>query len=83
MNQTALRNLLNELAAGATDVDAAIERLRMLPFEDLDFARVDHHRGLRCGFPEVIFGLGKTSRQIEEIFDALVRGGHDVLATRV
>ena len=83
MNQTALRNLLAEIASGATDVDAAIERLRTLPFEDLEFARVDHHRGLRCGFPEVIFGQGKTSDQIEEIFQALARGGHDVLATRV
>jgi len=60
-----LRKLLNRLAAGELDVPAVLRQLQTLPFEDLQFARVDHHRALRCGFPEVIFGEGKTTRQIE------------------
>ncbi|MBN2446868.1 MAG: nickel pincer cofactor biosynthesis protein LarB [Phycisphaerae bacterium] len=78
-----LRNLLDQIASGVVSVEDAVERLRTLPFEDLGFARVDHHRGLRCGFPEVIFGQGKTMQQVEEIFQTLVHAGHDVLATRV
>lgn len=83
VNPDALRTLLGQVADGALDLDAALRRLAHLPFEDLQFARVDHHRALRCGFPEVIFGLGKTPRQIEAIFARLAAAGHDVLATRV
>ncbi len=83
MNSEAIRNLLEQLATGAVSVDAVLERLRTLPFENLGFARIDHHRELRCGFPEVIFGQGKTPQQVEEIFDRLAAAGHDVLATRV
>ncbi len=77
-----LRKLLNRLAAGELDVPAALRQLQTLPFEDLQFARVDHHRALRCGFPEVIFGEGKTTRQIEEIFARLADTENNVLATR-
>ena len=60
MEPQALKNLLERLAAGEVHVEAALGRLRQWPFEDLGFACVDHHRGLRCGQPEVIFGEGKT-----------------------
>lgn len=59
-----------------------MKRLASLPFENLEFARVDHHRALRCGFPEVIFGQGKSDEQVAEIFARLAAGGVNVLATR-
>jgi NCAIR mutase (PurE)-related protein len=78
-----LKNLLERVAAGEVDVPAAMERLRSLPFENLGFACVDHHRGLRCGQPEVIFGEGKTAAQIETIFARLAAQGNNVIATRI
>ncbi|MCH8999955.1 MAG: 1-(5-phosphoribosyl)-5-amino-4-imidazole-carboxylate carboxylase, partial [Proteobacteria bacterium] len=83
MDPDRLKGLLEQLAAGSVDVAAAMKRLRTLPFENLEFARIDHHRALRCGFPEVIFGQGKTPEQVAEIFARLAEAGHDVLATRV
>ncbi|MGE0480074.1 MAG: nickel pincer cofactor biosynthesis protein LarB [Phycisphaerae bacterium] len=83
MSPTILRELLEQLAAGATDVDSVLRRLATLPFEDLSFARVDHHRSLRCGFPEVVLGQGKTPDQVRAIFARLAHSGSDVLATRV
>lgn len=83
MHPEAIRKLLEQVAAGQLDIGAALQRLQTLPFEDLDFARVDHHRALRCGFPEVIFGQGKTDQQILEIFMRLASTGANVLATRV
>jgi NCAIR mutase (PurE)-related protein len=63
-------------------IEEAMERLRLLPFEDLGFARVDHHRHIRRGFPEVIFCPGKTTEQIIRIFESLAARGNNVLATR-
>jgi NCAIR mutase (PurE)-related protein len=83
LHPEALRKLLEELVAGEVPVDAALEQLQRLPFEDLAYARVDHHRALRCGFAEVIFGEGKTDEQIEDIFDRIAQTGANVLATRV
>lgn len=83
MDPNTLRKLLEEVAAGTTAVGDALRRLETLPFEQLDFACVDHHRTLRCGFPEVIFGLGKTPEQIEAIFTRLAATRANVLATRV
>ncbi|MBI5864742.1 MAG: nickel pincer cofactor biosynthesis protein LarB [Planctomycetes bacterium] len=83
MSPDALRKLLDDVAAGRTPPAEAARRLADLPFEDLAFARVDHHRALRCGFPEVIFGQGKTCEQIESIFAALTERSPTVLATRV
>jgi hypothetical protein len=60
MDQDHLRTLLEQVRAGAVEVEAALERLRHLPYEDLGFAKVDHHRALRHGMPEVVFGKGKT-----------------------
>lgn len=83
MHPQSLRKLLEEVASGGVTPEAALKRLETLPFENLEFASLDHHRALRCGFPEVIFGLGKTDEQIERIFTRLAESGADVLATRV
>ena len=82
MNESSLKALLESVRAGKTNVEAALAQLRRLPFEDLGFATVDHHRAIRCGFPEVIFCPGKTVAQVVEIFSRLAAGGNDVLATR-
>ena len=83
MDAKALKQLFNDVKRGKLSSDEAVERLRHLPFEDLGFAKVDHHRALRVGMPEVIFGPGKTPAQFAEIFARLARRGHNVLATRV
>lgn len=83
MDPTRLRQLLEEVALGRLSPAQAMEHLRALPYEDLGFARVDHHRHLRKGFPEVIYGEGKTPEQIAEIAKAIHSRGSAVLATRV
>ena len=83
MTPANLKELLARVAAGEVSVEAALDDLRRLPFEDLGFARVDHHRELRQGAPEVIFGGGKTPEQIAAIAAALLDRGANVLATRV
>jgi NCAIR mutase (PurE)-related protein len=82
VNQDQLRTLLTQVRAGAIDTDAAIERLRHMPFEDLGFAKVDHHRALRHGIPEVVFGLGKTPAQVSAIVASLLTRSQNVLVTR-
>ena len=77
-----LRDILEKVAGGATGVEEALSRLRALPFEQLPFATLDHHRALRCGHPEVIFCPGKTVAQVVEIATRLGGGGGQVLATR-
>jgi hypothetical protein len=83
VNEQALRQLLELVRSGSTDIDAAVQRMRDLPFADLGFARVDHHRALRQGQPEVILGDPKTAEQIAAISAEIVRHGHNVLITRV
>jgi len=83
MDLARLRNLLDELRAGRVDVDDALAALRDLPFADLGYATVDHHRPLRQGAPEVIFGQGKTAEQITGVARELVRTGQNVLVTRI
>ena len=83
MDSMQLRTLLDEVLQGVTDVDAALGRLRHMPFEDLGFAKVDHHRALRHGMAEVVFGQGKTPEQIEAIAARLVERSRNVLVTRV
>jgi NCAIR mutase (PurE)-related protein len=83
LDPNVLRDLLERLAAGQLDVAAVYRRLQTLPFEELDFARIDHHRALRRGFAETVFGQGKTPEQIETIFARLAADGGNVLATRV
>jgi len=72
MDQDHLRTLLEQVRTGAVEIDAALERLRHLPYEDLGFAKVDHHRALRHGMPEVVFGKGKTPAQVSAIVKTLL-----------
>jgi NCAIR mutase (PurE)-related protein len=83
MDPTRLRELLQAIRSGGVSVDEGMTRLAALPYQDLGFAQVDHHRHLRTGFPEVVFGQGKTAAQIAAIMGELKRGGGNVLATRV
>lgn len=82
MNEQSLRELLDAVRGGRRSIDDAMTDLRALPFEDLGFAKVDHHRDLRCGFPEVIFCQGKSPDQVVEIAERCAARGSDVLATR-
>jgi NCAIR mutase (PurE)-related protein len=82
MDQDNLRALLDQVRAGAVDVEAALDRLRHMPFEDLGFAKIDHHRALRHGMPEVVFGKGKTPDQVSGIVAALLSNASNVLVTR-
>ncbi len=82
MDQIQLRSLLEQVREGAVDIDAALERLRHMPFEDLGFAKLDHHRAIRHGMPEVVFGKGKTAGQIEQIALHLLQRASNVLVTR-
>lgn len=82
MNAEAIFELLSKVKNGAVTPDEAVQQLRHLPFEDLGFAKVDHHRALRIGMPEVIFGQGKTPEQVAHIFARLAERGNNVLATR-
>jgi len=83
MTSAALLELLAEVERGTLTPEAAAQRLATLPFEDLGHARVDHHRSLRTGLPEVVFAAGKTAEQTVAIFSSLAADGVDVLATRV
>jgi NCAIR mutase (PurE)-related protein len=82
MNRDALERLLKEVRAGALPVAAALERLSFSPATDLDFARLDHHRELRCGFPEVVFCQGKTPEQVGAIAAEMTARSERVLFTR-
>ena len=82
MDRSQIEALLNEVKSGSTGVADALERLRTLPFEDLGFAKVDHHRALRTGMPEVIFAASKTPEQVSAIFSRMAHAGGNVLATR-
>src|SRR6202030_3808682 len=86
MNPSELQSLIHGVARGEIDAATAHERVlemvRARPFEDLGFARVDHHRALRQGFPEVVLGLGKTPAQIAAIAEKIVGRGSTLLVTR-
>jgi NCAIR mutase (PurE)-related protein len=82
MNEQQIRTLLEQVQAGEQSIDEAVTSLRMLPFEDLGFAMVDHHRALRQGFPEVILCTGKTAAQVTAIAERILEAGSDLLATR-
>ena len=83
MNPEDLRKLLEGVKKGKIPIDAAVGRLKTLPFEDIGFATLDHHRSLRKGFPEVIWGEGKTSSQITMIIKKMLNKNYPVLVTRV
>jgi pyridinium-3,5-biscarboxylic acid mononucleotide synthase len=82
MDEAKLRTLFQRFRAGKIDEDALLRALRGLPFGELDFAKVDHHRELRCGFPEVIYCRRKTTAQIVKIAREILRHGSNLLATR-
>jgi len=82
MDISRLKKLLAEVKSGKVDIDGALEKLRHLPYEDIGFAMVDHHRHLRQGAPEVIFCEGKKPSQVAAIAAKMIEKGSDVLATR-
>jgi len=82
MDETSLRTLLESVAGGAVSADDAAQRIKRLDIEDLGFARLDHHRTLRRGFPEVIYSPGKTAEEVGIIAERLAARGQSVLATR-
>jgi NCAIR mutase (PurE)-related protein len=82
MNVKRLKALLHDVERGKLSIEDALDRLRHLPFEDLGFAKIDHHRPLRAGMPEVIFAEGKPAKQVAEIFASMAKRGNNVLATR-
>ncbi len=83
MDARKLRALLEQVSRGELPIVEALEELEHLPFKDLDFARIDHHRTLRQGIPEVVFAEGKTTEQVVAIVEELLRRGSAVLATRL
>ena len=82
LNSESIRKLFDQVRSGKLLPDDAVARLRHLPFEDIGFAKVDHHRALRAGMPEVILGQGKTPAQVAGIFARLAKHGGNILATR-
>jgi pyridinium-3,5-biscarboxylic acid mononucleotide synthase len=82
LNPKSIRKLFEQVRAGRLSPDDAVNQLRHLPFEDLGFAKVDHHRALRVGVPEVVLGQGKTPAQVAAIFKRLAQHGQNVLTTR-
>jgi hypothetical protein len=82
MDEQALRQLLDKIRSGEQSVDQGIKALKHLPFEDIGFAKVDHHRSIRCGFPEVIYCEGKQTAQVVEIVKRRLAGGGNILASR-
>lgn len=83
MTPEKIRDILNSVSEGKLSVDEAMGTMRELPFEELEFAKVDHHRQLRTGAPEVIFCQGKTATQVVQIVKAMLPKGNNILATRV
>ena len=83
MDRDQLLHIMQSVQAGEVSPEDAATRLEHLPFEDIGFAKIDHHRALRSDMPEVIFGLGKSPQQTAAIFERLAASGVDVLATKV
>lgn len=82
MHPSRLKELLEQVRNGTLEIDEAVDSLKELPYEDLGFAKIDHHRHLRNGFPEVIYCQGKSVEQVCSIFDSLAQHENTVLATR-
>lgn len=82
MKTELLKRLLEDVKEERLSLDEAIRRLKTLPYEDLGFARPDNHRPLRRGYPEIIFGQGKTKEQIFKILSSIVKSGNDAIVTR-
>jgi len=82
MDINSLRKLLDDVKSGTLGTDEALEQLRRLPYEDMGFAKIDSHRHIRCGFPEVIFCQGKTTDQVVKISQRILANDNNLLATR-
>lgn len=82
MSAEELQDLLHKISTGAVDTQTAFERLRDLPFSDLGYAKIDNHREIRTGYPEVVFGSGKTPAQISGIVELMMTKGNNILVTR-
>ncbi|MDD5186207.1 MAG: nickel pincer cofactor biosynthesis protein LarB [Paludibacter sp.] len=82
MTEEEILSLLKKVKEGNLDIDEAVGRLKQLPFEDLGYAKVDHHREIRTGYPEVIFCPGKTIEQIRGIIERLLAKGTNIMASR-
>jgi pyridinium-3,5-biscarboxylic acid mononucleotide synthase len=82
MNKASLLELLAAVQSGTITPTAATQRLADMPYEDIGHARIDHHRTLRTGLPEVIYAQGKSPQQTTDIFTRMAAAGTDVLATR-
>src|SRR3954447_3773770 len=82
MDRDQLRTLFEQVRSGDLNVEGALDRMRHMPFEDLGFAKVDHHRELRHGMPEVILAKGKTPEQVTAIAERLLANSRNVLITR-
>ena len=83
VDQDRLRKLLEDYKNGNASEDEVLDTLRDLPFEDIGFAKIDHHRELRTGFPEAVYGAGKTKDQVFAIADKIIHRGHNFLITRI
>ncbi len=83
MNQNKVKKLLTDLYKNKLSPDDAIKQLQTLPYENIEFAKIDHHRELRSGMPEVIYGQGKTVTQIKEIIQRLQKAKSNILATKI
>ena len=77
-----ITKMLRQVRQGKLSVEDAVERLRTLPYEDLGYAKIDHHRSLRQGFPEVVFARGKAPEQVEGIVRGMLANQHNILITR-
>lgn len=82
MNRERIKKLLDQVQSGRIGVDEAADKMSNLPYEDIEFARVDHHRDLRLGFPEVILGQGKTPEQITQIAERILTNSSNLLVSR-
>ena len=82
MSPEEITSMLKQVRGGKLSVEDAVERLRTLPYEDLGYAKIDHHRSLRQGFPEVVFARGKDPEQVKGIVSRMLRNQHNILVTR-
>ncbi len=82
MNDNSIKNILAKVKKGNLTIEKALQNFKDLPYKDLGFAKVDIHRTVRCGFPEVIFCAGKTPGQVLKIASQIIKNGADLLATR-
>ena len=82
MNALELEKILKGISDGSVSVDEAMEKLRNFPYSDLGFARIDHHRELRTGYPEIVYCAGKTHEQVRGIFSVMQEHENNIIGTR-